>query len=88
MLAAWLAHGAADDIRFQGVARITFPRAAAMGVLFGLTGQAGDLLASVLKRDARIKDSGQTLPGFGGVLDVVDSVLLVAPVAFWLLRDY
>jgi len=56
------------------------------GVLFGITGQAGDLLASVLKRDARIKDSGQTLPGFGGILDVVDSVMLVAPVAFWLLK--
>lgn len=58
------------------------------GVMFGLTGQAGDLLASVLKRDARIKDSGKSLPGFGGLLDVLDSVLLVAPLAFWMLKDY
>lgn len=62
--------------------------AGAIGVLFGITGQAGDLLASVLKRDAKLKDSGQVLPGFGGILDVLDSVLLVAPVAFWLLKGY
>ncbi len=59
--------------------------AALTGVAFAITGQAGDLLASVLKRDAGIKDSGRALPGFGGVLDVADSVLLVAPVAYWLL---
>lgn len=55
----------------------------AAGVLFGLTGQLGDLTASLFKRDAGIKDSGRSLPGFGGVLDVIDSPLLVAPVAYW-----
>jgi phosphatidate cytidylyltransferase len=53
------------------------------GVLFGVTGQAGDLMASLFKRDAGLKDSSRLLPGFGGVLDVLDSALLVAPVAFW-----
>jgi phosphatidate cytidylyltransferase len=53
------------------------------GVLFGLTGQAGDLIASLFKRDAGFKDSSAVLPGFGGVLDVLDSPLLVAPVAYW-----
>lgn len=53
------------------------------GVLFALTGQLGDLIASLFKRDAGLKDSSKVLPGFGGVLDVMDSPLLVAPVAYW-----
>lgn len=53
------------------------------GLIFGAIGQVGDLMASLLKRDAGVKDSGHSLPGFGGVLDVIDSPLLVAPVAYW-----
>jgi len=56
-----------------------------LGGVFAIAGQAGDLLESVLKRDAGAKDSGGAIPGFGGVLDVVDSILLAAPVAYWLL---
>ena len=56
---------------------------AAAGVLFGLTGVLGDLIASLFKRDAGLKDASHVLPGFGGVLDVLDSALLVAPVAYW-----
>ena len=59
---------------------------AILGAVFGVMGQAGDLLASLLKRDAGIKDSGSSIPGFGGVLDVVDSLMLVAPVAYWVLK--
>lgn len=67
--------------------RISSPLAAAgAGVVFGFVGQCGDLVASMLKRDAGVKDSGRTLPGFGGVLDVIDSPLLVLPVAFWWAR--
>jgi phosphatidate cytidylyltransferase len=53
------------------------------GAVFGLTGVVGDLIASLFKRDAGMKDAGRVLPGFGGMLDVLDSALLVAPVAFW-----
>lgn len=60
--------------------------AIAAGVLFAVVGQAGDLLESLLKRDAGHKDSGNSVPGFGGVLDLLDSPLLVAPVAYWWLR--
>lgn len=64
-----------------------FDLAAAVGsgLVFGLLGQFGDLTASLFKRDAGIKDSGATIPGFGGILDVVDSPIVVAPFAYWLL---
>lgn len=53
------------------------------GATFAMLGQAGDLVMSLFKRDAGIKDSSSLLPGFGGVLDVLDSPLLVTPVAYW-----
>jgi phosphatidate cytidylyltransferase len=56
------------------------------GMLLGALGQFGDLTASLLKRDAGIKDSGNAIPGFGGIIDVIDSPIIVAPVAYWLLR--
>jgi phosphatidate cytidylyltransferase len=59
---------------------------AALGVLFGAIGQAGDLTASLFKRDAGIKDAGTSVPGFGGVLDLIDSPILVAPFAYWAIR--
>ncbi len=56
-----------------------------LGLLLGLVSVAGDLAASLLKRDAAVKDSGHVFPGLGGVLDVVDSPLLAAPIIwlFW-----
>lgn len=55
------------------------------GVLLALVGHMGDLVASLFKRDAGIKDSGAAVPGFGGLLDIVDSPLAIAPVAYWIL---
>ncbi len=58
---------------------------AVCGLLFGVIGQFGDLTMSLFKRGARMKDASAMLPGLGGVLDVLDSPLMVAPVAYWLL---
>jgi len=58
---------------------------AILGASLAVVGQCGDLVASLLKRDAGLKDSSRALPGFGGMLDVIDSPLLAAPVAYWLL---
>lgn len=68
----------------QGL-RLSPTLGALLGGVLGVLGQVGDLLISLLKRDARKKDSGEVLPGFGGVLDILDSPLLAAPAAFWLL---
>jgi len=54
-----------------------------MGAFFGAVGQLGDLSKSLIKRDCNVKDSGKLLPGMGGVLDVIDSLLFAAP-AFYL----
>jgi phosphatidate cytidylyltransferase len=60
--------------------------ASLFGIAVGLAGVLGDLAESLIKRDRRRKDASQRVPGFGGVLDVVDSVLFAAPVAYWWMR--
>lgn len=53
------------------------------GLVVGVGGMAGDLAESLIKRDVGRKDSSAWMPGFGGILDLLDSILFAAPVAYW-----
>ncbi|MCB9629598.1 MAG: phosphatidate cytidylyltransferase [Sandaracinaceae bacterium] len=66
---------------------IPVPHAIALGVVAGGLGQAGDLLESLLKRSAGVKDSGNILPGHGGLLDRVDALMFTASTT-WLYAVY
>lgn len=54
------------------------------GLIIGLAGMVGDLCESLIKRDVGVKDSAPLLPGFGGVLDLLDSVIFSGPIAYLL----
>jgi len=56
--------------------------AVVFGLCFAFIGQMGDLAESMMKRDAQQKDSANKVPGFGGILDIIDSPLVAAPFAY------
>ena len=57
-----------------------------MGIVVSLAGMVGDLAESLLKRAASVKDSGQLIPGIGGILDALDSLLFGVPVMYYYIR--
>lgn len=83
--------GLAGAVVFATVVSFAFARifgimgvwlAPVFGVVMAVVGQLSDLVESMLKRDAQLKDSSNRVPGFGGILDVIDSPLFAAPCAY------
>ncbi len=60
--------------------------AGVLGLVLALAAVLGDLAESILKRSLAVKDSGHVMPGIGGFLDLVDSVIFTAPIYYLYLR--
>jgi phosphatidate cytidylyltransferase len=65
---------------------LTLPHSIVLGLLLGFAAVVGDLAESIIKRSTGVKDSGNMLPGIGGALDLIDSLLFTAPLIFFYLR--
>jgi phosphatidate cytidylyltransferase len=65
---------------------MTLPHAVILGVVLSIGAVVGDLIESLFKREAGLKDSGRLFPGIGGILDLLDSLLFNAPLMYLYLR--
>ena len=68
------------------LAALNWMHATVLGLLLGFAAVVGDLAESIIKRSTGVKDSGNFLPGIGGALDLVDSLLFTAPLLFFYMR--
>lgn len=87
---SFLVFGIVVNLGFDGVlgdVRFSLAKLFLCGLFCALVSEAGDLVASMLKRQFEIKDFGNLLPGHGGILDRCDSIILVAPALFVFLQQ-
>jgi phosphatidate cytidylyltransferase len=68
------------------MAGMNFLHATILGIILSVTAVIGDLIESLFKREAGVKDSGRLFPGIGGILDLLDSLLFNAPIMYLYLR--
>jgi len=59
-----------------------------LGCLLGILAQVGDLSESLIKRDCQVKDSAGLIPGLGGILDLIDSILFTAPTLYFYVKKF
>jgi len=71
---------------FGAALKMTLWQSIVLGAVISLAAQFGDLAESLLKRDAGVKDSSSHLPGLGGILDIVDSLVFALPLMYFVLK--
>jgi phosphatidate cytidylyltransferase len=67
---------------------LTASAAISIGIVIGIATLIGDLIESMFKRDAGVKDSSSIIPGHGGLLDKIDGLLVAGPVLYLMMRYF
>ncbi len=77
-----------NSVFLEGLISLTVANCVVLGVVLGTAGIFGDIMESVIKRKFHRKNSGSLVPGHGGILDVIDSLLFTAPAMYYYLKIF